>query len=292
MLPESVRAITALVRERAGIVLDEGQAYMVETRLRPVLREAGLASLDSLAHRLGAVREDALRQAVIEALTTNESLFFRDGHPFDHLARLLPRLAADRPPGQPIRIWSAACAAGQEAYSVAMLAAEHAAALPGRAVRILGTDLSRAMVERARAGAFTRFEVQRGLTVQRLIRFFRQEGERFAVQDSLRAVAEFRQENLLALPPPAEAFDVVFCRNVLIYFDAPTKQRVLAAIAARMARDGVLYLGAAETVLGLTTAFAPIPGERGAYALPGSALSAAGGCRGSGSARPGSARNP
>lgn len=267
MLPDSFRTITDYVRQRSGIVLDESKTYMLETRLAPILKREGLPTLDGLAGKLRMARQEDLGRAVVEALTTNESLFFRDGHPFENLSKLFPKLDAARPPGQPIRIWSAASSSGQEAYSVAILAAEQAAALKGRAVRIFGTDLSNEMVERARRGAFTRFEVQRGLSVHRLIKFFTQQGDHFVVKDELRAMVQFKQENLLALPPPAESYDVVFCRNVLIYFDTPTKQRVLSSIASRLARDGVLYLGAAETVLGLTTAFAPVPGERGVYAL-------------------------
>ena len=267
MLPDSFRTITDFVRQRSGIVLDASKTYMLETRLAPILKREGLPTLDGLAGRLRMARHEDLGRAVVEALTTNESLFFRDGHPFEHLAKLFPKLAATRPAGQPIRVWSAASSSGQEAYSVAMLAAENTAALKGRSVRIFGTDLSNEMVERARKGAFTRFEVQRGLSVHRLIKFFTQQGEQFVVKEELRAMVQFKQENLLALPPCPELHDVVFCRNVLIYFDPPTKQRVLGAIASRMTRDGVLYLGAAETVLGLTTAFAPVPGERGVYAL-------------------------
>ena len=267
MLPDSFRTITDFVRQRSGIVLDESKTYMLETRLAPILKREGLPTLDGLAGRLRMARQDDLGRAVVEALTTNESLFFRDGHPFDHLAKLLPKLAASRPAGQPIRVWSAASSSGQEAYSVAMLAAENAAALKGRTIRIFGTDLSNEMVERARKGAFTRFEVQRGLSVHRLVKFFSQQGDHFVLKEELRGMVQFKQENLLALPPCPDPYDVVFCRNVLIYFDPPTKQRVLAAIASRMMRDGVLYLGAAETVLGLTTAFAPVPGERGVYAL-------------------------
>ena len=266
MLPDSFRTITDYVRQRSGIVLDESKTYMLETRLGPILRQEGIPSLDGLAGKLRQPRAETLGRAVVEALTTNESLFFRDGHPFEHLAAFLPKLHALRPRGQALRIWSAACSSGQEAYSVAMLAAEGAAALQGRAVQIMGSDISEEMVVRARRGAFSRFEVQRGLSIQRLMRFFRQEGDQFLVRDELRGMAEFRQENLLA-PAPAGTFDVIFCRNVLIYFDAPTKRRVLETIAARLAKDGVLYLGGAETVLGLGVPFGPIAGTRSAYAL-------------------------
>ena len=267
MQPGSFRTITDYVRLRSGIVLDDSKGYMLETRLAPILKREGLPSLDGLAGRLRMQRQDELGRAVVEALTTNESLFFRDGHPFEYLARLLPQLAAARAPGMPIRVWSAACSSGQEAYSVAMVAAEAAGALKDHTLRILGTDLSRDMVERARSGAFTRFEVQRGLAALRLVRFFRQEGDQFVVNDALKAMAEFRQDNLLDPASSGESYDVVFCRNVLIYFDPPTKSRVLETIASRTARGGVLYLGGAETILGLTTRFAAIPGERGVYRL-------------------------
>lgn len=263
MNAESFAAIAALVRARSGIVLTPDKGYMLETRLAPILKREGMASLDMLALRLRDIRAERLARDVTEALTTNESSFFRDGKPFDHLRRLLPGLVAGRPAGHRLRIWSAACSTGQEAYSVAMILSE----LGMRQAEILGTDLSREVVEKAREGFFTQFEVQRGLPVQMLVKHFRQEGARWQVRPELRAMTRFEERNLLGEHRSLGRFDVIFCRNVLIYFDPPTKGRVLNALAAQLAPDGVLYLGGAETVLGLTEKLVAVAGERGAYAL-------------------------
>lgn len=265
MTPDSFHFLAGLVKTRSGIVLTADKGYMLETRLGAMMRREGLPSIDALALRLRAPRAEALIAEMVEALTTNESSFFRDGKPFDHLKKLLPKLVAARPAGQAIRIWSAACSSGQEAYSVAMLAAELGAALAGRRVEILGTDLSQEMLQRARDGIFTQFEVQRGLPVQMLVKYFRQDGTRWQVVPELRAMVRWQAFNLLDDPRGLGRFDVVFCRNVLIYFDAPTKSRVLAALAGQVAADGVVYLGGAETVLGLTDRLVPAPGERGVY---------------------------
>jgi len=260
---ESFAVIAALVKARSGIVLTPDKGYMLETRLAPILRTEGFSDLDALALRLRAPRTESLARAVTEALTTNESSFFRDGKPFDHLRRLMPKLMAARPPGHRPRIWSAACSTGQEAFSAAMVLAE----LGIRHAEILGTDLSREVVERARDGSFTQFEVQRGLPVQMMVKYFRQEGGKWRVLPELRAMTRFEERNLLGEHRALGCFDVIFCRNVLIYFDPPTKGRVLNAMAAQLAPDGVLYLGGAETVLGLTDRLEAVPGERGVYAL-------------------------
>ncbi len=263
MTPDSFNFLAGLVKARSGIVLTADKGYMLETRLGAMLRRESIPGLDALALRLRGPKAEALTAEMVEALTTNESSFFRDGKPFEHLKKLLPRLAAARPPGQAIRIWSAACSSGQEAYSVAMVAAELGAALGGRRVDILGTDLSREMLDRAQEGVFTQFEVQRGLPVQMLVKHFRQEGTRWRIAPELRAMVRWQFFNLLDDPRGLGRFDVVFCRNVLIYFDAPTKTRVLAALAGQVAADGVVYLGGAETVLGLTDRLVPAVGERG-----------------------------
>ena len=267
MTPESFSFLAGLVKARSGIVLTADKGYMLETRLGPLLRRDGITSLDALALRLRSPREESLTADVVEALTTNESSFFRDGKPFEHLKRLLPAMASSRPASQPIRIWSAACSSGQEAYSVAMIVAELAPTLGGRRVEILGTDLSREMVDRARDGLFTQFEVQRGMPVQMLVKYFRQEGQRWRVAPELRAMTRWQTFNLLEDARGLGRFDVIFCRNVLIYFDAPTKTRVLAMLAGMLAADGVVYLGGAETVLGLTDRLAATAGERGVYSL-------------------------
>jgi chemotaxis protein methyltransferase CheR len=265
MTPETFAFLAGLVKARAGIVLTADKGYMLETRLGPLLRREALPGLDALALRLRGGRAEALAAEVVEALTTNESSFFRDGKPFEHLRRLMPRLAAARPPGQALRVWSAACSSGQEAYSIAMTAMELGPALGGRRVDILGTDISREMLDRAQEGVFTQFEVQRGLPVQMLVKYFRQEGSRWRIAPELRAMVRWQPFNLLDDPRGLGRFDVIFCRNVLIYFDAPTKSRVLGRLAAMLAADGALYLGGAETVLGLTDRLVPTPGERGVY---------------------------
>ncbi len=255
--------IASLVRTRAGIVLGADKAYMLDTRLGGLMREQSLPNLDALAAKLRAPGAERLAAAVTEALTTNESFFFRDGKPFEHLKRVLPRIVAARSAGQKLRIFSAACSTGQEAYSIAMVADQ--LGLLSR-LEVVGTDLSQEVVRRAREGVYSQFEVQRGLPVQMLVKHFKQEAGQWRVSQALRAVVRFETGNLLADLRPLGNFDVIFCRNVLIYFDAPTKTRVLSALADRLAPDGVLYLGGAETVLGLTERFSIIDGERGVYA--------------------------
>jgi chemotaxis protein methyltransferase CheR len=201
-------------------------------------------------------------------MTTNESFFFRDDKPFLHFrSQALPRLAAARPPGGPLRVWSAASSSGQEAYSLAMIVAESTALLGGRKVEIVGTDIARDQLTRARDGIYSQFEVQRGLPVQMLMRYFRKDDSNWRIADTIRGMAQFREYNLLSDLRPLGRFDIVFCRNVLIYFDQPTKTRVLEAIAGLMPPDGLLYLGGAETVLGITSRFAPMPNERGVYGV-------------------------
>ena len=262
--------IATLVRERSGLVLGPDKLYLMETRLAPLLSREGLRTLDVLAERLRYATKDArnadLAREVVEAMTTNETLFFRDMKPFDHMRQhALPRLHQARHAGRPLRVWSAAASTGQDAYSLVMVLAESRGALPGRPVEVLGTDLAREPIQRACEGLYSQFEVQRGLPVQMLVKHFDKEGESWRVKPHLRAAVQFREWNLLADLSPLGTFDVVFLRNVLIYFDAPTKARVLNAVARRMAPDGLLYRGGAETLLGLTTRFLPLAAERGVY---------------------------
>jgi chemotaxis protein methyltransferase CheR len=213
---------------------------------------------------------EPLAQDMTELLTTNESHFFRDGKPFEHLKEWLPLLHKARAPGLPIRIWSAGCSTGQEAYSIAIILAELGEADPGfksRRVEIIGTDITTAVLERARAGIFTQFEVQRVMPVRTLMKRFIQEDTRWRIRPEISAFCRFEKFNLLGDPRGLGRFDVVFCRNVLIYFDVPTKARVLSGIAQLLAADGALYLGAAETAMGVTNALVAKPGERGVYGV-------------------------
>jgi chemotaxis protein methyltransferase CheR len=275
----ALEAIAAVVKARSGIVLGPDKQYLIETRLGPILRAEKLRDLGELADRLRRPDGDRLARAVVEAMTTNESLFSRDDKPFAHVrSHVLPRLQSSRPPGHALRFWSAAASSGQEAYSIAMVLAENKLLLGGRRFEIIGTDIAHEPLERARQGLYSQFEVQRGLPMQMLVRYFAKEGVNWRIAAALREMVQFREWNLLADLGPLGRFDVVFCRNVLIYFDQPTKSRILEAIARQMPPDGVLYLGGAETVLGITDRFAPVPGECGVYGLvrpAGSAVSAA-----------------
>lgn len=262
----SFETFSSLLKGSSGLVIGMDKLYLLETRLAGIVKREKLADMNQLAERLRRPGNDKLARDVVEAMTTNESFFFRDDKPFQHFrAQALPRLVAERPPGSTLRIWSAASSSGQEAYSLAMIVAESKALLGDRKVEIIGTDIAREQLARAREGVYTQFEVQRGLPVQMLMRYFRKEESNWRIADAIRGMAQFREFNLLSDPRSLGRFDVVFCRNVLIYFDQATKARVLGAIAGIMPADGLLYLGGAETVLGITTRFAPMPAERGVY---------------------------
>jgi chemotaxis protein methyltransferase CheR len=260
--------LAELLRNRSGLVIGEDKIYLLETRLAPILKREKLRDLNELVDRLRGRGNDAVVRDVVEAMTTNESFFFRDDKPFQHFrSQALSRVIAARPAGAPLRIWSAAASSGQEAYSLAMILLESRAILGDRRVEILGTDLARDQLARAREGLYTQFEVQRGLPVQMLMRYFRREDLGWRISDTLRAMVQWKEWNLLGDLRALGRFDIVFCRNVLIYFDQATKTQALEAIAGQMSADGMLYLGGAETVLGLTTRFAPLPAERGVYGL-------------------------
>ena len=266
MKPQSFETLASLLRQGSGLVIGPDKTYLLETRLTAILKTAGLRDLDALAERVRPGGAGVLERQVIEAMTTNESFFFRDDKPFAHFrTHALPRLHASRPAAAKLRIWSAASSAGQEAYSLAMILAECRPQMSARSVEIIGTDISREQMLRAQEGLYTQFEVQRGLPIQYLVKYFRKDGANWRVNDAIRGMAAFREWNLLADLRPLGQFDVVFCRNVLIYFDQPTKRRALEAIARQMAPDGVLYLGGAETVLGITDDFAAAPGQPGVY---------------------------
>lgn len=264
------QTLAGTLKTRSGLVIGQDKIYLLETRLGGILRREKLPDLNALADVLRRPGQDILVRDVVEAMTTNESFFFRDDKPFQHFRSVaLPTLLAARPPGATLRVWSAASSSGQEAYSLAMILAECRAQLGERRCEIIGTDIARDQLTRAREGVYSQFEVQRGLPIQLLMRHFRKEETNWRLSDAIRQMVQFREWNLLSELRPLGRFDIVFCRNVLIYFDQPTKARVLEAIAGLMPPDGVLYLGGAETVLGITPRFVPMPGERGVYALAG-----------------------
>ncbi len=268
MKAKSFEFLAALLRRGSGLVIGPEKQYLLETRLAGIIRENQTSDLDGLAERIRSGQAGCadIERQVVEAMTTNESFFFRDEKPFNHFRiTVLPRLLATRPAGAKLRIWSAAASSGQEAYSLAMILAEMRGTIAGRPIEILGTDLSGEQLHRAQEGLYTQFEVQRGLPMQFLVKYFAKEGANWRLNNTIRAMVGFRKWNLLDDLRPLGTFDVVFCRNVLIYFDQPTKTRVLNAIAERMTADGVLYLGGAETVLGITDRFDIVPSDRGVY---------------------------
>lgn len=266
MSPDDFNDLTAMIKTRSGIVLTPEKMYLLESRLLPIVRKYGLADLTGLVAAIRRQQPAELAAVVVEAMTTNESLFFRDVKPFDQFRRLvLPKLVEARTSSRHIRIWSAACSSGQEPYSLAMVLAEETARFPGWTVEILGTDLSKAMVERGRAGSYTQFEVQRGVPPTMLTKYFAREGDRWVLDPKIRSMVKFREFNLLEDSAALGQFDVIFCRNVLIYFDQATKARILGSLAGRLPTDGTLYLGGSETVIGITDRFEPVPGERGLY---------------------------
>jgi chemotaxis protein methyltransferase CheR len=256
--------IAELVRARSGIVLGPDKAYLVESRLDQVVRNRSYTGLAEIAARLRTHPNDPLAQDIIEAITTNETLFFRDTKPFEHLQLHLPALHGACPPAQPLRIWSAAASSGQECYSIAITALE--AELGSRPVQILGTDISAEQINRARLGLYSDFEVKRGLSPQHLARYFARTDTGWRISDPVRRLVEFRRWNLLDDLRPLGTFDLVFCRNVLIYFDITTKRKVLDAIWERLAPGGLLYLGGSETTFGVSDRFVPCRGVHQVYA--------------------------
>jgi chemotaxis protein methyltransferase CheR len=270
--PHDYDYLRRLLRERSGLVLSADKQYLVESRLLPVARRAGLPGLTDLVQRLRGPAADALAVEVIEAMTTNESFFFRDKIPFEHFRdTIVPTLLGARAAQRRIRVWCAAASTGQEPYSLAMLLKEMGARLSGWRVEIVATDLSNDVLEKAKAGIYSQFEVQRGLPIQLLVKYFTQIGDTWQIAPDIRAMVQYRPLNLLGNFSHLGTFDVVFCRNVLIYFDQETKISVLDRIARNMDHDGYLLLGAAETVVGLTESFKPVPDRRGLYAPNGAA---------------------
>lgn len=261
--------LATLLKQRSGLMLTNDKAYLLETRLMPVARKHGLKDLDQLCSEVRLKKPQKLIEDITEAMTTNESLFFRDSKPFDQFRQLLlPQLLKSRAATKKIRIWSAACSSGQEPYSLAMILKEEQAKLNGWQIEITATDISDEMLDKAQAGIYTQFEVQRGLPIQMLVKYFKQNGDKWHIEPSLKSLISFKPFNLLDHPRGLGKFDIVFCRNVLIYFDHPTKGEVLSNISDVLAKDGVLYLGGAETVLGVTEKFKPVSNIRGMYQHP------------------------
>jgi chemotaxis protein methyltransferase CheR len=266
----SGRILASLLEARTGQQLTMSRRWRIETALASLLRERGIASLDELITILVMGREPSLSNQVVEALLNNETYFFRDRTPFDLLsAHALPTLAKKRHASRRINIWSAGCSTGQEAYSLAMLFAENAAAWAGWTIDILATDVSGAAIDRARSGIYTQFEVQRGLGINQMIRWFEETDAGWRAAEALRKPVRFQVHNLLEQPPHPGAFDIILCRNVLLYLSPEKRTLAFERLASAMTPDGWLMLGAGETVIGQTRKLASDSSARGLYRLLG-----------------------
>jgi len=264
----SSRILAGLLEARTGQQLTMSRRWRIETALAALLRERGIPTLDELITILVMGREPSLATQVVEALLNNETYFFRDRTPFDLLAKAaLPKLAQRRHSTKRLRLWSAGCSTGQEAYSLAMLFAEDPVRWAGWTIDILGSDVSEGAVRRARDGIYSQFEVQRGLGITQMIRWFEECEGGWRAIEPLRRLVRFQVHNLLEPPPHPGEFDIVLCRNVLLYLNAERRTQVFERIAGAMAVDGALMLGAGETVIGQTKRFEADTEARGLYRL-------------------------
>jgi chemotaxis protein methyltransferase CheR len=264
--PSDYDYLRKLLKERSGLMLSADKQYLVESRLLPIARRIGVPQLADLVVKLKAPGAEPLTVDVVEAMTTNESFFYRDKVPFDQFREVIvPSLIKARAAQRRIRIWCAAASTGQEPYSLAMILKEMAVPLAGWRTEIIATDISNEVLEKARAGLYSQFEVQRGLPIQMLMKYFTQAGETWQISPEIKAMVQYRPLNLLSDFGHLGKFDVVFCRNVLIYFDQETKIGVFERLARVTETDGYLVLGAAETVVGLTEVFKPLADRRGLY---------------------------
>ncbi len=262
--------IRDLVRKRSAIILEDGKEYLVESRLATLARDEGFGSLDQLVGELRARPMNGLHRKVVEAMTTNETTFFRDAHPFESLrATILPDLIRRNATKRQFSIWSAACSTGQEPYTIAMLLREHFPELAGWSIRILGTDLSGDVLERARSGRYSQHEVNRGLPVAYLVKYFKKHDLQWQISDEIRAMVEYREHNLLDSSSALGQMDLVLVRNVLIYFDVETKKSILGRMRSVLRPDGYLMLGGAETTLNLDDAYERVVlGRTAVYRVP------------------------
>ena len=265
MTPPDYEYLRKLLKDHSGLDLSADKQYLIESRLLPLSRKCGVSGIGELMQKMKGGSSTIIAQ-VVEAMTTNETFFFRDKVPFEHFRdTIMPEMLKARTNRKSIRIWCAAGSTGQEPYSLAMSLKEMGAALAGWRVEIIATDLSTEVLEKSKSGVYSQFEVQRGLPIQLLVKYFKQNGEFWQISQELRAMVQHRQLNLLHDFSQLGVFDVIFCRNVLIYFDQDTKINIFGRLARGMEGDGFLVLGAAETVVGLTDVFKPFPDKRGLY---------------------------
>ena len=266
MTPEQFNYLRSFLKERSGLVLGEDKRYLIDSRLNPVAGEFGYADLGEMVTAMRRPGAQRLTDRITEAMTINESFFFRDMTPFDNFRNImLPHMIKERATQRRLRIWSAAASTGQEGYSLAIELLEQKTKMPGWKIEILGTDLSTDALTKAKAGRYSQFEVQRGMPTAMLMKYFKQHGTEWSVVPEVQKMVQFKPFNLLKEFRALGMFDVVFCRNVLIYFDRDTKADILNRLAKQMSSDAYLVLGAAETIIGLCDEFKMVPGVRGLY---------------------------
>ncbi len=269
MTPDEFNFLSALLKKRSGLALTEDKRYLLETRLQPIARETGLNTISELVGKLrGAPSEDLLRN-VTEAMTTNESMFFRDNRPFEQLKTvLLPKLREIHQGTRHIRFWNAACSNGQEPYSLAITLQEEKPKMSGFSYEIQATDLDTQVLKKAAEGVYSQFEVQRGMPIQLLLKYFTKvENNNWQIKPDIRSMVNYKQGNLLASFAGMGKFDVIMCRNVLIYFDDTAKKDVMDRLAECLLPHGYLFLGAAESCIGITTKLRPVADARGVFEL-------------------------
>ncbi len=256
-----------LLKENSGLVLTQDKSYLIDSRLNPVAKKWGYNDVAAMTSVLRGMPSKDLVRDIVEAMTTNETSFFRDTKPFETFKEhVLPYYKNKAGHSKRIRIWCAAAASGQEPYSLAMTIKEEAAKMPGFNFEIVATDISQEILDQAKEGTYSQFEVQRGLPITHLMKYFTQNGDKWTVNQDIKSMINFKYFNLLDPMTTLGKFDIVFCRNVLIYFDPPTKKDVMERISGQMNDDGFFFLGGAETVLGITDVFKGIKDRRGLYA--------------------------
>jgi chemotaxis protein methyltransferase CheR len=266
LTPDAISFVCSTVRDRSAIELDGSKSYLIEARLAPVARDLGFATISDLIQGVRTKRKPELESRMVEAMTTNETSFFRDIHPFEALRKtLLPEIRTKNAARKTLNIWSAACSSGQEIYSVAMHLREHFPELSNWQVQLIGTDLSDDILARAKAAKFSQIEVNRGLAATLLAKYFQREGMQWQLRPELRNMASFMKLNLIERWPTLPCMDIVFLRNVLIYFAPETKRLILEKVRRVMAPKAVLFLGAAETTMGLDDSFERVQADNSVF---------------------------
>jgi chemotaxis protein methyltransferase CheR len=268
MAPDDFSFYKKFLYEKSGLALSEDKTYLLESRLSPIARKWNFDSLATLTKNLRATPDQKLLREVVDAMTTNETLFFRDDRPFKYFKTdLLPTLIKSRGARKHLRIWSAACSTGQEPYSIAMTLIDLLPDINSWKIEIIATDLSDSALSQAMRGEYNQFEIQRGLPIQYVMKHFVQSGTTWKINDKIRSMVRFENFNLLEPMDKFGTLDIIFCRNVLIYFDEATKRKLFANFVRRMAPDGYFFLGGSETALGMSTDLKINPACPGLYML-------------------------